>query len=133
MAAHAIRGVKLTQPGVSCTQPDWVRVAGKDFDGVIAATDAPFGDGIVELPIPLEGALDDDDWSKGKRWFRNKPGPPQDDRREGYDKRALDDGYVSVSVLGIEPATFPMSGEEATGVDMSQVMAALGGSRCLHE
>jgi hypothetical protein len=34
-----------------------VRVAGKDFDGVIAATDAPFGDGIVELPIPLEGAL----------------------------------------------------------------------------
>jgi len=23
MAAHAIRGVKLTQPGVSCTQPNW--------------------------------------------------------------------------------------------------------------
>ena len=71
-----IKGVKLTQPGVSCTTADWVRVAGEDTAtaAAAAATDAAFGDGIVELPIPLDGALEDTDWCKGKRWFRNKPG-----------------------------------------------------------
>lgn len=130
LAKDDIKGVKLTHPGVSCTTPDWVRVAG-DVTAAAAITDAAFGDGIVELPIPLDGALEDADWSKGKRWFRNKPGPPRDDRREGYDKKALDDGYVSVSVLGVQTVTMDLSGEEATGVDMGQIMAAFGDAHCL--
>jgi 5'-nucleotidase len=119
---------------VSCTTPDWVRVAGESppaAAAAAAATDAAFGDGIVELTIPLHGALDHvDDWCKGKRWFQNKPGPAREDRREGYDKRALDDGYVSVSVLGVETTTMCLSGEGATGGDMGQLMAAFGDAHC---
>lgn len=132
LAKDDIKGVKLTHPGVSCTTPDWVRVAGDDAAAAAAeTTDAAFGDGIAELPIPLDGALEDADWSEGKRWFRNKPGPARDDRRDGYDKRALDDGYVSVSVLGVQTLTTHVSGEGATGADMGQIMAAFGDAHCL--
>ena len=82
---------QLTRPGVSCTQCDWVRVAGEVARAVTGA-DADFPDGVSELPIPADGALDEDaKWVKGKRWFRNKPGPARDDRREGFDKRAVGD------------------------------------------
>ena len=93
---------------MSCTQCDWVRVAGEVARDVTDA-DADFPDGVSELPIPADGALDEDaKWVKGKRWFRNKPGPARDDRREGFDKRAADDGFISVSVLGAGfDATFP--------------------------
>lgn len=133
LARDDVKGVKLTQPGMSCTTADWVRVAGggdnneaaaKDTTTAAPPSDAAFGDGIVELPVPLDGTLED--WSKGKRWFRNKPGPARDDQREGYDKRALDDGYVSISVLGVETVTMGLTGEGATGRDVEQIMAAFG-------
>mmetsp|Transcript_9925 Transcript_9925/g.27641 ORF Transcript_9925/g.27641 Transcript_9925/m.27641 type:complete len:339 (-) Transcript_9925:127-1143(-) len=112
----AIRGVKLTKPGVSCTQAEWVRVPGdespngkgpdSDSDGDWRH-DGAFADGVDELPIPHTGAgLDTNDtWEKGTRWFRNKPGPARDDQREGFDKKALGDGFVSVSVLASGYAT----------------------------
>ena len=77
-----------------------MRVAGRARRGR-AGADADFADGASELPIPVDGALDEDAaWVKGKRWFRNKPGPARDDRREGFDKRAVDDGYVRCRCSG---------------------------------
>ena len=37
---------------------------------------------------------------------------------------------MSVSVLGVETVTMPLSGEGATGGDMGQVMAAFGNVHC---
>ena len=130
-----IRGIKLTRPGVSCTQCDWVRVAGEVARDVTDA-DADFPDGASELPIPADGALDEDaKWVKGKRWFRNKPGPARDDRREGFDKRAVDDGFISVSVLGVGfDATFPAGISSAVGVtaakDARGIVRALEDASC---
>lgn len=137
LSREDIKGVKLTQPGVSCTQADWVRVpepepASESNAPTVPASDAAFGDGIVELPIPLGGAMEDADWCKGKRWFRNKPGPARDDQREGYDKRAIDDGFVSVSVLGVDHASFPVQGKGATGGDMKQAMEAFSVAYGIH-
>ena len=132
-----IRGVKLTRPGVSCTQADWVRVArAGEGEGEGADADADFADGASELPIPVDGALDEDAaWVKGKRWFRNKPGPARDDRREGFDKRAIDDGFVSVSVLGVGfETTFPSGISAAAGVtaakDARGIVRALADATC---
>lgn len=58
ISAAEIKGVKLTQPGLSCTQPDWVRVArprAEDEGVKRTLSDTAFGDGVKELPIPLEG------------------------------------------------------------------------------
>ena len=134
-----IRGVKLTRPGVSCTQADWVRVARAgegEGEGEGENADADFADGASELPIPVDGALDEDAaWVKGKRWFRNKPGPARDDRREGFDKRAIDDGFVSVSVLGVGfETTFPSGISAAAGVtaakDARGIVRALADATC---
>ena len=115
-----IKGVKLTTPGLSCTQSEWVRVPGtgeeeedetrgpdSDSDGDWRH-DGAFADGVEEIPIPdaREGlAGGDDAWESGTRWFRNKPGPAREDNREGFDKRAMRDGFVSVSVLASGYAT----------------------------
>ena len=42
----------------------------------------------------------------------------------------MEDGYVSVSVLGIEPTTTPMSGDQATGLGMAELMAAFEQTHC---
>ena len=128
-----IKGVKLTTPGVSCTQAEWVRVPGTRGDSCDDANDdetrgpdsdsdgdwrhdGAFADGVDELPIAdageglvgtpgTPGGTDDGAWESGTRWFRNKPGPAREDDREGYDKRAMKDGFVSVSVLASGYAT----------------------------
>lgn len=125
-----IEGVKLTKPGSSCTQAEWVRVPGtRDADGNDDGSDGSdgtlnrgpdsdsdgdwrhdgdFADGVDELPIADAGeglVAGDDAWESGTRWFRNKPGPAKEDDREGFDKRAMRDGFVSVSVLASGYAT----------------------------
>ena len=105
--AGAIKGVKRTVPGKSCTQPDWIRVPPP------AAADADYTSEGEKKNSPTLARVDDDasdraadddaasgGWIKGKRWFRNMPGAAACDRTEGTDWRAVDDGYVSVSALG---------------------------------
>jgi hypothetical protein len=51
---------------------------------------------------------------------------------EGFDKRAMDDGYVSVSVFGVCPVAMPVGGERgAVGYrDMASVMAMFEETHC---
>jgi len=105
--AGAIKGVKRTVPGKSCTQPDWIRVpppaaadadytseGGKKSSTTLARVDDDASDRAADDDAASGG------WIKGKRWFRNMPGAAACDRTEGTDWRAVDDGYVSVSALG---------------------------------
>ena len=57
------------------------------------------------------------------------------DRREGFDKRAVDDGFISVSVLGVGfDATFPAGISSAAGVtaakDARGIVRALADANC---
>jgi len=150
-----IKGVKLTRPGFSCTQPDWVRVSSPGEDAEVAAaapappkSDDAYGAGVVPSVVVgndethENGALvadtgGDAAWTKGVRWFRNRPGPHTRDDGDGTDQRAIDDGYVSVSILSCEfessDGGFEGGRESAwaTGSDAGEVLRGYRDARCI--